>query len=134
VPFPEGTNDVIAAITRDFAVMHERLFGHVMDDDIEITTVRLRAVGLVDKPELPLHKARTSGEPSGYGQRTVYAFADEGSSYNLITRESLMAGDVIVGPAVIAEHTATTVMHEGDRLEVGSYGELVITIDYSKEA
>lgn len=134
VPFPEDANDVIAAITRDFAVMHERLFGHVMDDDIEITTVRLRAVGLVDKPELPLHKARTSGEPSSYGQRTVYAFSDDGSNYNLITRESLMAGDVIIGPAVIAEHTATTVMHEGDRLEVGSHGELVITIDYSKEA
>jgi len=134
VPFPEGAKDVIAAITKDFTVMHERLFGHVMDDDIEITTVRLRAVGLVDKPEFPIYQARTSGEPTGYGQRTVYAFADEGSSYDLITRESLMAGDVIVGPAVIAEHTATTVMHEGDRLEVGSYGELVITIDYSKEA
>ena len=134
VPFPDGTNDVIAAITKDFAVMHERLFGHVMDDDIEITTVRLRAVGLVDKPELPLYQARASGEPTGYGHRTIYAFADEGRSYNLITRESLMAGDVIVGPAVISEHTATTVMHEGDRLAVGSYGELVITIDYSKEA
>jgi len=133
VPFPESTNDVIATITKDFTVMHERLFGHVMDDDIEITTVRLRAIGLVDKPELPKHQARANGHPESYGQRTVYAFADGGSSYHLFTRESLMAGDVIVGPAVISEHTATTVMHEGDRLEVGDYGELVIVIDYSKE-
>jgi len=48
--------------------------------------------------------------------------------YGLYVRESLRAGDVIVGPAVIAEHTATTVIHEGDHLGVGAIGELVIAL------
>ena len=43
-----------------------------------------------------------------------------------------MGGDVIEGPAVVTEHTATTVLHAGDRLEVGEYGELIITIKYAQ--
>jgi N-methylhydantoinase A len=46
----------------------------------------------------------------------------------VFTRESLFAGDVIQGPAIIAEHTATTVLHADDRLLVGRLGELIITI------
>jgi N-methylhydantoinase A len=46
----------------------------------------------------------------------------------VFVRENLMAGDEIAGPAVIAEHTATTVIHLGDQLTVGAYGELVIEI------
>jgi len=48
--------------------------------------------------------------------------------YALYTREALLAGDAISGPAVIAEHTATTVIHVGDRLRVGPHGEMVITL------
>jgi N-methylhydantoinase A len=40
----------------------------------------------------------------------------------------LLAGDEISGPAVISEHTATTVLHAGDRLRVGRHGEMVITV------
>lgn len=53
---------------------------------------------------------------------------DSTAEYTLVAREALMAGDVVEGPAVITEHTATTVMHAGDRLEVGLYGELTISI------
>ncbi len=67
--------------------------------------------------------------PEPVGTRSVYVSADEPDvAYALYTREALLAGDVITGPAVIAEHTATTVMHAGDVLEVGPYGELVITM------
>ena len=37
-------------------------------------------------------------------------------------------GDALDGPAVIVEHTATTVIHRGDRLRVGDHGELTITL------
>ena len=53
--------------------------------------------------------------------------------YALVARESLLAGDVLDGPAVVTEHTATTVMHEGDRLEVGAYGELTIAIHHAQK-
>jgi len=53
-------------------------------------------------------------------------------AYALYTREALLAGDEIAGPAVIAEHTATTVIHAGDHLRVGPHGEMVISLQESK--
>lgn len=128
VPFPAGEGDIVTLLTEAFAVLHERLYGHVMDDPIEVTTVRLRAVGVVAKPELPKLGGRASGAPEPLGSRDVHVFSDAGESYALYAREQLCAGDVIAGPAVVAEHTATTVLHAGDRLEVGGYGELTISI------
>ncbi|MCI2239040.1 hydantoinase/oxoprolinase family protein [Paenibacillus sp. TRM 82003] len=129
VPYPgEGDGGVLTSITRDFRALHERLYGHVMDEPAEIATLRLRAVGVVDKPKLPACPVRTQGAPTPFGRRPVFLSGDEGEYYDLYTREALQGGDVVHGPAVIAEHTATTVLHRGDRLEVAALGELVIHV------
>lgn len=127
--YPNPGQDVVATITRDFTELHQRQYGHVMDDPIEITTLRLRATGLVQQPTLPRLASRDEGAPTPVSQRAIYI--DEGRPavpYDVYHREDLLAGDAIAGPAVIAEHTATTVLHDGDRLDVGSLGELVITL------
>ena len=129
VPVPEDDPDVIAAIERAFTELHERQYGHTMADPIEVTTLRLRATGVVDKPVLPKLARRAGGAAQPVGIRAVY-LSDEQPKvpYPLYTRESLLAGDEFAGPAVIAEHTATTVIHEGDRLRVGEHGEMIITV------
>lgn len=127
VPYPKDAEDVVAAIDREFAVLHERLYGHTMSDPVEITTLRLKATGTVKKPEWPKAETRTSGAPEPLLHRTVHV-QDTPVSYAVYVREELLAGDVLEGPAIIAEHTATTVLHEGDRLEVGPIGELTIHI------
>ncbi|WP_236792963.1 hydantoinase/oxoprolinase family protein [Amycolatopsis sp. GM8] len=113
----------LAGVEDSFARLHERQYGHTMTDPVEVTTLRLRATGAVDKPRLPLLPSRESGGPESDGAREV-----SGTEYSLYTRENLLAGDELDGPAVIAEHTATTVVHAGDHLRVGPYGELVITV------
>lgn len=118
----------VATVEREFFELHERQYGHTMSDPIEITTFRVMANGIVDKPSIPTIEARTSGDIPRIGERTVHLTDAESQQYSLYSRESLLAGDEIAGPAVITEHTATTVMHEGDTLRVGPYGELVITI------
>jgi N-methylhydantoinase A len=121
--------DAIEQISTEFALLHKRQYGHVMDDPIEITTIRLRASGIVDKPSLPLIESRTEGAPPKLGTRLVYLSEEQPEAeYALYSRETLLAGDVIPGPAVIAEHTATTVLHAGDVLEVGPHGEMVISM------
>jgi N-methylhydantoinase A len=129
VPVPEDDPDVIAAIERAFTELHERQYGHTMADPIEVTTLRLRATGVVDKPVLPKLARREGGAAQPVGIRAVY-LSDEQPKvpYPLYTRESLLAGDEFAGPAVIAEHTATTVIHEGDQLRVGEHGEMIITV------
>ena len=63
----------------------------------------------------------------------VYARDDAGSSYSVYVREELRVGDEIHGPAVITEHTATTVMHASDALTIGRYGEMVIAVAAREE-
>lgn len=129
VPVPDGTTQVAAVVERAFTELHERQYGHVMDDPIEVTTLRLRASGRVDKPSLPKLADRGAGPARPEGHRDVYVSADRPAEpYALFTREKLLAGDEIAGPAVIHEHTATTVIHAGDALRVGPYGEMVITV------
>jgi len=129
LPFPDDAENLVTAVQSAFADLHERQYGHVMPDPVEVTALRLRAVGFVDKPTLPTLDGRDEGGPQPIGSRMVYV-SDERPAveYGLYVRESLRAGDVIVGPAVIAEHTATTVIHEGDHLGVGAIGELVIAL------
>lgn len=122
-------DDVAAFVAEAFTELHERQYGHTMDDPIEVTTLRLRASGLVDKPTLPELGPRTGGPLTPEGARAVYVSAEEPAvPYALYTRESLGARDEIAGPAVISEHTATTVIHAGDTLRVGRLGELVIAV------
>lgn len=124
VPFAD-----LSTVEETFARLHERQYGHTMTDPVEVTTLRLRATGAVDKPRLPLLPARESGAPEPGGTRPVYlSEAEPAVPYSLYTREDLFAGDEFDGPAVIAEHTATTVIHAGDHLRVGPHGELVITV------
>jgi N-methylhydantoinase A len=131
IEYPEGDADVVAKIESDFALLHDRQYGHTMEDPVEITTLRLRATGSVDKPSLPLMTERKEGSPEAVGSRPVYLSDEQPAvDYALYTREQLLAGDAVQGPAVIAEHTATTVLHTGDTLRVGAHGELVITINH----
>jgi N-methylhydantoinase A len=131
VGFRGNGGDVVGAVSDDFVRLHERQYGHSMDDPIEITTLRLRATGVVEKPTMPLLAVRRDGSPEPIGLRSVYLSETEpGVGYEVYIREALLAGDVISGPAVIAEHTATTVMHAGDVLTVGPYGELIISMSH----
>ncbi|MCW2698971.1 MAG: N-methylhydantoinase [Blastococcus sp.] len=134
VPIPDG-EDVAAALQEHFTELHERQYGHSMDDPIEMTTMRLRATGSVEAPTLPLLPVRAGGTPEPDGHRAVYLSATEPAiPYALYTRESLLAGDQIAGPAVISEHTATTVIHAADTLRVGRHGEMVITVGTQERA
>jgi len=133
VDYPENSTDPREAIRSEFDRLHLRQYGHTMDDPIETTTLRLGAVGIVDKPDLPKAMRRPEGEGPELRTRTVVLDGDETAEYALASREELMAGDVIEGPVVVTEHTATTVLHAGDRLEVGAYGELIISIQYAKK-
>lgn len=129
VAVPSGDSDLVGTVEKEFTELHERQYGHTMTDPIEVTARRLRATGIVDKPTLPTLPGRESGEVPQHGTRSVYLSETESAvPYALYTREELRAGDEIAGPAVIAEHTATTVIHANDTLRVGDFGELVIAV------
>ena len=120
----------VARVAADFNRAHETQYGHRMDDPVEIVTLRLRAVGLLPRPELPRIAAGKGSVPeSTKGSRPVYdSGLGEWTEYAVYDRRKMLGGDRIAGPAIVEEHSSTTVVHAGDVLTVGGYGELVIDV------
>jgi N-methylhydantoinase A len=63
----------------------------------------------------------------------VYVSSTQNLDYACYKREDLLGGDAITGPAIIAEHTATSVIQEGDYLRVGEFGEMIINLKKGDE-
>jgi N-methylhydantoinase A len=120
--------DEVERLSGAFAEAHKVRYGHALSDPVEIVTLRCRGIGYVDRPELPLVGARRSGALASVGTRSVYQGDGTHREYAVYHREACQYGDHIEGPAVITEHTSTTILHAGDVAVVGKLGELRIAV------
>jgi len=127
---PEFTAEAVVRLAEDFNAAHMTQYGHCMDDPVEIVTLRVSAVGVLPRPQLPTIAQGTGRAHAAHkGTRTVYRAVRDGyDNYGVYERGCLLAGDRVDGPAIIEEPSSTTVVHAGDVLTVGKYGELVIHI------
>ncbi len=130
LPMAVFTRQDRKAIKRHFDAMHQRRYGtSAPDERAEIVSLRSTVTGVMRKP--PQEKiARGKGAPhkaAFAGKRPVY-FDGRFRPTPTYRRSALLAGNRIVGPALIEEHASTTVLAPGDRLEVDGYGNLVITV------
>jgi N-methylhydantoinase A len=55
-------------------------------------------------------------------------FLDKKLKTPAYARDGLKAGNRIAGPALIEEHASTTVLLPGDRMQVDSFGNLLIEV------
>lgn len=117
----------IIRLQESFGKAHERAYGHTMPDPIELVALRLTATGAVDRPTLP-EVPEGSGVPKRRGESQVVVQSGTRMVYPMYDRDDFGAGDIIDGPAIITEYTATTVLHEGDQGEIGKFGEILISV------
>jgi N-methylhydantoinase A len=108
-----------------FHERHERLYTYALRDaPVEIVTLRVAASGRLRRFAVP-----TVGAPRARPQRArrrVY-FAGRGwIDAACLQREALGAGARIVGPAIVEQLDATTVVPPGQRGQVDRFGNLVI--------
>jgi N-methylhydantoinase A len=103
-----------------------------MPDPIEVVAVRMSAIGRQDPPSLPVLAKGDGQAVSPRLSRNVIQVDGSAVEYAVYHRDDFTHGDVITGPAVISEHTGTTVMHAGDVATVGPYGEIVISLAEGK--
>jgi N-methylhydantoinase A len=130
VPGHRLTASDIARIASDFNAAHLAQYGHRMEDPVEIVTLRVSAVGMLPRPSLPtIAKGIGDTRNALKGSRPVYQpTADRTVDHAVYDRVRLFCGDRIDGPAIIEEASSTTILHAGDVMTVGEYGELVITV------
>lgn len=127
VPCPatkaEGFNQAVAEA---FHAAHQQRFGHSDPSQaVEVVTVRLKAVGGVERPRLGYTRVRRRAAPKPM-DRVDLAFA-EGTyaSAPVYGRNSLLPGTRIQGPALVVQMDATTVLPIGWMALVDGWGNLV---------
>jgi N-methylhydantoinase A len=117
------------AIRQRFFAEHERAYGfHNPADPIEIVNFRLIAVGQLRQPASRPGEVRRSGAPTVASHRAVWFSADIAQDTPVYDRATLMPGDTIIGPAVIEQLDATTLLFPGDRAAVDPYLNLIVEI------
>ncbi len=94
----------------------------------------MTAVGEIESPVLPeLSKGgETPPDSASRGKRRI-CFESELAANTwydvpVYLREELLAGNTILGPAVIEEVSATTVLYPGDRAVVHGSGSLIVEV------
>jgi len=117
----EVIDDDISALVRRFESAHLQAYGHNLDRDVEIMTLRLTA--FVDRatPELPtLEVAAAAAMPVAFSD--VYG-AGRVPHYR---RSALRPGHQYIGPALVLEDTATLWLAEGWEMRVSQFGHLLL--------
>jgi len=135
IAFRHSSADGWACLASDFHAAHRNRFGHADPEaPIEIVGLGATAIGRVDTPQLPTLASGSATPPAAaqVAMRDVFfegeAIGEAGGwvSARIFQRDKLLADNVVEGPAVIEEVSATTVLYPGDRAQVQCNGALLV--------
>lgn len=125
VPVANPGRATCAAVAALFHKQHAEKYGFAdRDAEVELVTLRLQGYASVQPPEIPRLERRRAGEPRGEIHTVLLPGADQ---CLFVRREELLAGDMLKGPCVVTEATATTFVPPGWHLAVDEFGGLDLT-------
>jgi len=123
-PFADAEATLVAARQR-FVAAHRQLYGHGDPAaDLEIVSLRCRAIGRVEPPQIRAIPEKPRG---GASFRKIH-FRTAGGFVRcpVIGRSELTPGALITGPAIIDEWTTTTVVHPNWQASADEHGNLLL--------
>ena len=133
VVFPEDMSGpgLLKELVTRFERAHEQIYGYVSPEEpIQVVTFRLEAVGAVRRADIREHpRATTLAATALMGDRSVWL--DETKAFvscPVYDRERLAPGHQPVGPAIVEQMDATTLLLPGQVATVDAYLNLVIEV------
>jgi N-methylhydantoinase A len=121
-----GSDAILAGARKAFVDSHRRLYGHGDPDaDLELVSVRCRAIGRVRAPKIAA-KNRSRAEALARTRKVFFPQARGELVTSIFMRDSLNAGELVQGPAVVDEWTMTTVVPPGWQAGCDDHGNLVL--------
>lgn len=122
------TRQTFIQAIEDFHQLHQRICGHShrSQREVELTRIRVSAVGTQPKPRLPL-VPDAAGPSTPAGRRQVFFLEKNGFlDCPVYARKALGASATLTGPAIIEQYDSTTVVAPGWQARVDSRGNLVL--------
>jgi len=111
---------------RDFSAAHRERYGYVHEGrPLELAAARVEVVGRIAE-SLVASQRVTSREPRAKAMVRAW-FEGQMRDAPQFERDTLVAGDRVVGPALISEAMSTTVVEAGWAAELLTGGELLLT-------
>lgn len=111
-----------------FSEMYQERYGHSnLGAPIEVVALRTQAVGDLGRLQAPRFEKARSADFRHEIRPVVFDHREHNTV--VVRRNDLAAGHNFMGPAIIVEETATTVVPPGFDVEVDEYGSLVIRTD-----
>jgi N-methylhydantoinase A len=121
--------DALDTVTERFHEAHRQRYGHASPDEpLELVTVRLRARGVVDPPELDPPRTEGSVADAVREKRPV-TFDGRTLEVRVYDRSRLPTGGRVEGAAVVEGSESTLVVRPPDRVRVADDGSLVVEVD-----
>jgi len=113
----------------DFHDIHEKRYGYAnRTADLEVVNVRVRFVVQNRPVRLPVsNPVAGDGAQAVLKLRPIY-FSGAWLESTVYSRDLLIAGDSISGPALITEYSSTTVLPPGCVATVDLYGNLIVEV------
>ena len=112
------------AVRRSFDAAYDRQYGHSSPENrVEMANVRVAALGRLARPG----SAPPAREPARTARERDVFFAGRPRRTPILDRNGLGLGEVVDGPAIIEESTATTLVPPGWRAAVIEGGHLSMT-------
>jgi N-methylhydantoinase A len=131
VPLPDGpiTAHTLDLLAEGFAAAHQRMYGFLAEEEpVQLVTFRVEATGLVAKATLaqePMSGADATGAIRA--RRDVWIAEEERSlPCPIYDRDLLKPGNRFLGPAIVEQMDATTLLLPGMSARVDKYLNLIL--------
>ena len=130
---PDGKLDEksLRQLAANFHAAHEKDYGHAFEDTpIEVITLRVVGLAQTEKIHWPNTTHDVAENPEAaylYTRPTVF---DAGQIHDTprYTREKLIAGQTVTGPAIIIQHNSTSLVPPEHTARVSEFGNLHIAV------
>ena len=131
VPCPAGPIDAAALVKlrAEFERIHKQVYGDIAaEEPVQVTTLRIEAVGLVPKADLKAYPSATEPvEKAITGHREVWLPETGGFTHcPIYDRERLGPGHKVTGPAIIDQMDSTTLVLPQQVATVDAHLNLII--------
>jgi N-methylhydantoinase A len=131
VPLPDGpiTGRTLDLLAEGFAAAHQRMYGFLAEEEpVQLVTFRVEATGLVAKATLA--QEAMSGADASHAicaRRDVWIAEEERNvPCSIYDRDLLRPGNRLLGPTIVEQMDATTLVLPGMTARVDAYLNLIL--------